>query len=140
MAILGQQGTLLGYGATPTTVAQRVDLDGPELERVAVKTTDLDTTVAHTYRPSALYEGNSITGTLHYDPRATTHIYIQTSMTTSTVEDWTLTYQDGSKFVVEGFFTKFKPLDSVEAGDEDNVKATFELKISGAITFTAGTS
>jgi hypothetical protein len=135
MAALGLQGTLLGYGGTPTTIVGRVELDGPETDRVAVKTTDLDTTVAHTFRPSQLYDGGSLTGTLFYDPAQATHIHLQTDIT-GAAETWTLTYSDGSKFSFSGFLTKFKPLDSVAAGDEDNLKATFEIKVSGAITFT----
>lgn len=135
-SVLGLQGTLLAYGATPTTVLGRVELEGPELERTAVKTTDLDTTVAHTYRGSALYEGGTLTGKLFYDPFDATNQHFQTAITSTTAEAWKVTYSDGSSFNFSGFVTKFKPMESVEAGDEDNLQASFEIKVSGGVTFT----
>lgn len=141
MAILSPQGTLLQHGVgtgtiTYTTIAQRIKIGMPDLTRAAVKTTDLDTVTAHTYRPSALYNPGELSMTGNYDPANATHQTIQTSMTTQVVDPWKVQFSDGSSCTFSGFLSKFQPGDQIEEGDEKNVEFMATIHLSGPITFT----
>jgi hypothetical protein len=128
-------GTLLKLGTA--TVAQRVSIDGPEIAVEAIPTSNLDTTGGKTFRPSLIYDPGTLSLTVQYNPKDTTHQSVLALMVpTPTAGNWTLQFTDGSTYAFSGFPTKWK-VTSVEL--EENIEADVEIQISGNIVITPGT-
>ncbi len=138
------KGTLLqhGVGTSPvvwTTVAQRVEIDGPDGEFGTRDTSHLDS-VAKTKGGTILDPGDT-SMTILYDPGETTHTLLQTLYLAGTVEQWQLVHTDvitsgvaaGSTLAFSGILNKFKP---TGMKIEDNLQAECNIAGSGLPVFT----
>lgn len=138
------KGTLLqhGVGTGPvvwTTLAQRVEIDGPEMEVGTRETTHLDS-AARTFGATILDTGE-VSMTLDYDPGEPTHTLLTGLLTGQTVEQWQTVDTDvitggvaaGSTIAFLGILTKFKPTGMTV---DDNLQAEVSIKGSGVPTFT----
>jgi hypothetical protein len=138
------EGTLLQHGTsggspTYTTITRRTVIDGPEMAIAAIEDTDLDAS-AHTYRPSQIQEGGTISLKIYYNPDDTTHLLLVGFMTPPTaIQNWRIVIpNDGThktNVVFTGIMTKFK-VTGMEI--EKNVEAEVEIKVSGLVAITAG--
>lgn len=129
------KGTILqlSISSTYTTVAQNVSLDGPDSEVGTRDTTHLLST-AKTFAPT-IPDGGTVSGTLLYDPRDTTHDALFGLIWAPAVSLWKLTFADTGQttFAFNGILTKLTPT-GIEV--EANLEASFEIKVSGVITET----
>ena len=132
------KGTLLQYGTgvspyTYVTIAQRVSIDGPEIEVGTADTTTLDSSTK-TSRPT-LPDGGELSGTLFYDPQDTTHLFLFNLLATPAITPFQLVFADtaGTKWTFMAILTKFKP-NGMEV--ESNLGADFTIKLNGVPTHT----
>lgn len=138
------KGTLLQHGVagtpvTYTTIAQRVEIDGPESEMGTRDTTDLDSP-AKEYG-STIYDTGELSLTINWDPGDTTHTLLTTLQQAGTLELWQLVFTDtvtegvaaGSTFAFSGILTKFKPGGMTVEG---TLTAEVTIKGSGLPTLT----
>lgn len=133
--VLAKGTTLqLSIGGVFTTVAQMVDIDGPEMSVGTVSTVNLNS-VAQTKRPT-LPDGGTVSGTLQYDPEDPTHTALFNLIWASDVESWKLNYPDGpqSTHAFDGILTKLKP---TGMENEELLEAEFEITVTGVVVMTA---
>ena len=143
MAVVPGEGTLMQIeSATPgtyTTIGQVLSITGPAPSVAAVETTNLAST-RHTYRPSKIPESGEVTFQIQSDPNDATVIILQGLMDAPASKNWRIISADGlttpSKDQFSGFLTAWN-----RSGQEveSNVIVDATIKISGAITRTAGT-
>ncbi|SIO60136.1 hypothetical protein SAMN05444166_6280 [Singulisphaera sp. GP187] len=130
------KGTLLKVkiSAAQTTIAQRVSLDGPEMEVGTAETTNLDS-AKKTYRPT-IADGGSMSGTLQYDPHDPTHLFLFGLWDNPLLATFQLVFADADATTAtfDGVLTKLKPT-GMEV--EGNLEAEFEIKVSGEIVLSA---
>jgi hypothetical protein len=126
---------LSGKGTTYTTIAQRLSLDGPEMEVGTVETTHLDS-AAKTFR-ATLPDGGEMSGTLEYDPQDAGHVVLFNLIWSPTPNGdlWNLVFSDNSIANFTGILTGFKPT-GMEV--EERLQAEFKIKVSGVIVLTPG--
>jgi len=132
MAVIDSQGFILKKAAA--TIGQIVSLDRSGLEAGMVETTDNASAAGmRTYQWSGLTEPGSVSGTLLYDPDTADIVALETDLKAGTSASYSITYPDAAAVAVDTFTAtpvKFDITGSVGS----RVEATFELKISGAIT------
>lgn len=130
------KGTLLKVkiSSVLTTVAQRVSIDGPELEVGTAETTNLDS-AKKTYRPT-ISDPGTLSGTLQYDPHDPTHLYLFGLWDTPVLAEWQLVFADTDATTADfdGVLTKLKPTGMEVDG---NLEAEFEIKLSGDVELSA---
>lgn len=129
MAVLKSQGLLLKKGVT--AVGQLTTLDRSGLEAEQMETTDLSTT-DKTYAWNGLVEPGTISGTLLFDPDLVTQSVIETDLKAGTSATWSITYTDGTP--ATDTFTATPTKFDITGSVGERTEATFEMKISGAIT------
>lgn len=123
-----------------TELALVTEFDGPAVMVAPVETTHL-TSATHTYRPSKIPNPDKITGKMLFDPNdVSTQQLIVTRMTTSgLVDSFKIVFNDilttHGTCAFSGFFTKLA-LTGIKV--EENVEADFEIQITSALTFVAG--
>lgn len=131
MAEVKGQGTLLkvDISSTFTTIAQRVEITGPELTQPKIDATDLDDTSEQSC--PGLFAGGALQMTIHYDTAQTTHKRLTTGVRTGVTESWKLVFSDTTEWAFSGYLTRFKPMGM----SRDNlVKAEIEIQVTGAVT------
>jgi hypothetical protein len=126
-----------GFGAaiklSTTALAGLLTLEGPELERGTVETTNMATTGAKTYRYEILYDGGTVSGTAEFDPQETTHQAWLALLTGGTSGSFLVVFPDTTTYGFTGLLTKFSPGGMEE---DENLSFDFEIKVSGEITVT----
>ena len=132
------KGTLLQYGSgSPTlvytTIAQRVSIDGPEIEVGTADTTTLDSSTK-TSRPT-IPDGGELSGTLFFDPQDPTHLFLYALLSSPAITPFQLIFNDvgPTTWAFNGILTKFKP-NGMEV--ESNLGADFTIKLNGVPTHT----
>ena len=125
------KGTVLSHGVTTTytNVAQRVSLDGPEMEVGKADTTHLDSS-CKTSRPTIADPGE-LSGKLWYDPQDAIHKLLFGFIgTTSNTEEFKLVFADATNgpttWAFNAWLSKFKPT-GMEV--ESNLEADFTLQL-----------
>jgi hypothetical protein len=142
--IAGEKVMLQLETATPGTYADVVQVKGtgfPNPTVGEVKKTNLASTVQE-WRPGKIPDNGTIKFTVQYDPNDTTHQALYTVLYAGTTKNWKLKYPDGNTTTAFETFAAF--LTAIEKGDisaedEGNVEADITLRITGAVTRTAGT-
>ena len=138
MAIYPGQGTTLSatISSSLTALVQVLEVDGPEATVETKGTTNLSST-AKSYR-AQLPDGGTVSATVQYDPAATTHQFLTTTINTWPQQPVTwavafpqITGSHGASF--SAILIRFKPKGMNE---EDNLEADIELKITGLVTWT----
>lgn len=128
------EGTILKVtiSAVLTAVAQITDLDGPSGEVGTAETTHLTSGQHKTFRPT-LTDGGEVSGTLLYDPGDATHTFLFGLLGTPATPVWNMVFNDAddTAFAFAGILTKFSPT-GIKV--EENLQATFSIKVSGAVT------
>jgi hypothetical protein len=142
--IAGEKVMLQLETATPGTYADVVQVKGtgfPNPTVGEVKKTNLASTVQE-WRPGKIPDNGTIKFTVQYDPNDTTHQALYTVLYAGTTKNWKLIYADGLTTpafeTFAGFLTAFEKGDQ-DAETEANVQADITLRITGAVTRTAGT-
>ncbi len=113
-------------------LAEITNIDWGGIERVAVNTSHLLTTPAHTHIPGDLYDSGELSVDIHFDPDLTPPF-------NDVTETVTLTFPlpagktTAAKWVAQGFFTGIEPGIPLE----DKMVATVTLKLTGEIVVTA---
>lgn len=134
MAINVGQGTILKNGST--TIAQVVEVDGPEVTVGTKETTNLSST-SKTYR-AQLPDSGTVSATIQYDPADTTHVALTTLINTwpQAAAAYSVTFNTAAttdKATFSAILTKFKPKGMNE---DDNLEADIEFKITGLVIWT----
>ncbi|KKL51962.1 hypothetical protein LCGC14_2290230 [marine sediment metagenome] len=131
MGVIKSQGLLLKKAGA--TIGQITAIDRAGLEAMMMETTDLDD-ANKTSESAGLTEPGTVSGTLLYDPDTAVIVQLETDLKAGTEASYTITYTDTSPAIdtFNATPTKFDITGSVG----ERIEATFELKISGAITRT----
>jgi hypothetical protein len=134
MAVIDSQGfQLLKVAAN---IGQIVALDRSGLEAGMVETTDNATSAGmRTYQWSGLTEPGTVSGTLLYDPDTAVHTDMEADLKAGTAAVYHIVYPDAA-VVADDAFTATPTKFDITGSVGERVEATFELKISGAITRT----
>ena len=117
-------------GASYDTVAGLLELDPPELVANAAEFTRHDGPGWMERLPTIL-DGGQPSGTIAYEPGASTHEQILDDLLNKTVTTWRFVHPDtgGTIWEFTAFVSKFKP-----TGVTDDIyQAEFELSISGVV-------
>jgi hypothetical protein len=119
----------IGTGTTITFdggfFAQILDVSHGGIERGAINTSHMGTTVAHTFLHTDLYDPGELTVELHFNPATAPPWLVADGE-----EAVTVTFPDATTWAANGFLTGF------EYGDplEEKMTATATIKFTGAIT------
>jgi len=122
---MGDVGTGSSVAFASGFLAEILAIDHNGLSREKIPTSHMGTTVAHTSRPSDLYESGELVVELAFDPSAAPPI-------DQPAETVTVTWPDGSTEEFEGYLTGFDITDPLE----DKMTATATITASGPITRT----
>lgn len=125
MAADNGTGATIAFGTTTTytPLVRSIDFDG--IERVAIRTSSLGTTTAHTYIPGDLYDGGEVTLEVLHDESEAHLVPIL-----GAAENITITFPGGDTYAFSGFVTRY----NVHIGLEEEMTAGLVLKVAGAIT------
>ena len=122
---------MLGHGTTITFAsgffAEVLSLQMAGIERMSVPTTHFGTTGGKTFTPADLVDPGEIVIEMHHDAALTPPL-------NSAPETITITWPIGAPLEnhsAEGFMTAYE----VNATDEEKVRATARVKLTGAITW-----
>jgi hypothetical protein len=136
------EGTTLGYSTTNgsyTTLANVTKIKPPGGKVPEVSTTYLGSS-NKTFRPGKIPEAGEVTLSLNRDTTSAGHILLRTLVGTPAVYFFKVIYNDGqttpANDIFQGFITALEPGD-VE--DETNLTDDVTIRITGAVTFSAGT-
>lgn len=98
----------VGYGASPTWVAEIVKVTGPKYARDAIDVTNHDSTGgAKEFIASGVYDADGVSFDFHLIAGAgNNRALVHAKFLAATVEDWTIRFPDLSKVVATGFITE----------------------------------
>lgn len=117
-------GTAIVFGTSGFNAAiTGVNVDG--VTRPAIDTTHLGTTTARTFVPGDLIDAGTISLDIQFDPE----LAIPAKTAAETI---TITWPDTSTWAFSGFVTNY----TGEAGDEELMTGTVQIKVTGDITIT----
>lgn len=143
MSKLPGKGTLLqlGDGGSPsetfTTIADRVQIGGPNMSVGSRETTHLDSD-AKEFEPT-IPDGGDLTMTLFYDPNETTHQGLTGLVAAPANVHWKLVFNDGmatpANYLLNGHITGFNHT-GMEV--ESNLQAEVTIKLNGLPTINPG--
>ena len=144
MAVLPGEKTMLQMETvTPGTyadVVQVVSVTRPGPTTPEVKKTIL-ASVRQEYRPGKIPDEGTVEFRIQYDPNDATHQAIYTAQAAGTTKNWKLKYADGmttpANEAFAAFITGISPSEA-SAEDDNNVEATVTMRVTGAVTRTAG--
>lgn len=132
MAIDNGTGTSIGFG-TSSFAATVTAINGESIERVAIRTSHLGTTTAHTFTPGDLFDPGELSLDLQFDPDNKPPL-------NGAAETITVTFpvaageSSGATWAASGFVTGF----SYGVPFEELMTGTMTIKLSGDITVTGG--
>jgi hypothetical protein len=124
-------GTRITFGTSGFS-AKLMSVEGPDMKRPSIQTTDMSTTNNHTFMPGDLVDRGEAQITVQFDPSLTPPI-------AGAAETVTITWPvpagltNAATWVFSGFMTDFKPSSHIE----QLMEATATLKVSGGVTITA---
>ena len=138
MGAITGNGTQFSWGTSGSeaAVGQVVSVSGPSLSVATIDTTDIAGT-SKTFI-AGMVDGGEISLEVSYDPAtaATNHAVMTTALLAGTATDgWKITWSDGANVSALGIVTSF----SASASIDDKVTASFSIKVTGAVTFSAAT-
>jgi hypothetical protein len=144
MAVLaGEKSKLQLETATPGTyadVVQVVAVTRPGLTVPEVKKTNLASTVQE-YRAGRIPDNGTCEFRVQFDPNDTTHQALYTTAAAGTAKNWKYIFADGmttpANVMFAAFITEISPSET-SAEDDSNVEATVTMRVTGAVTRTAG--
>ena len=118
--------TASGSNATWAALVEVLNIDFSDLwQREAINFSHMETTGAHVFKPTDLYDPGSITVSVQFDPAAVI-------VPAAAAENWTVTFPGGETFICSGFITSYGkgiPM-------EEKMTQTFTIKLTGAISGT----
>lgn len=122
---------MLGHGTTITFssgfLAEILSLQWTGIERMSVPTTHFGTTGGKTFVPADLTDPGELVVEMHHDATATPPL-------TGVAETVTITWPTGAPaetHACSGFLSGYE----INAADEEKVRATSRLKLTGPITW-----
>lgn len=130
-------GTLLKFGATPTTIARVTGISGPSYEMDTIDVTAHDSSTSY-FREyiAGLRDAGEVTFDLNYDPDGTTHKHasggVPYLLEQGTLEDFEIVFPDGTEVAFEALVISWEP----DMPFDDKMTASATLKISGKPTWT----
>jgi hypothetical protein len=140
--IVPSEGTKLAYstdgGSTYVDVGFLTKVKPPGGKVPEVPTTYLGS-VAKTFRPGKIPEAGEVTFSIYWDPSDTDQRGMLAYLSSPATIDWKVTFNDSfsthAKATFKGFITQWEPGDDE---DETNVTADVTVRITGLVTFAAG--
>lgn len=124
----------VGNAASPevfTTIAQVVNISGPDGSATEIDTTALDS-AAKTFRVGLKDEG-SVGFTINYDADDAQHAALRTALGSTTSKNYRITLTDTSPAKTYTFAAYVQQF-ALDISPDDVVKANASLRITGAIT------
>lgn len=136
MAKIASKGTLLKaeIASVFTTIAQVIDLNGPDAEVQTFPSNTLDQAGAGIGKePTGFTDGGTISGNLFFDPTAATHQILTDDLTTPAKRNFKVVWSDGSstEWPFSGITKRFTPSASLT----DGLKAAFSVEVNGIVTY-----
>jgi len=140
MAVAPALGTVLSYESSTgpsvfTAIGQILNVTGPGMTVTPIETTNLETTGAKTFRPSAIYDGGEVTFTIQYDPGLSPHAAMSSLVLSPALENFKITLADSGAATYEfaGIVTNFAPN---AGGAEENLLCEVTIKVADDVTIT----
>lgn len=133
--VAGASGVLSGGTAGTelfTTVPGVIDLGGPNRSRELIDVTSHDSPNLYREFIVGLKDGGSISGELNYKPSEVQHLGINTDFENDVLRNWTVTFRDGTVVSFAAYVESFE----ITSAIDQQLKASFSFKITGAVTIT----
>lgn len=129
---ISDEGSHVSISFQTTGFAARLEsVDGPHLQREAIKTTHMATVGQHIFMPADLSDPGELQLTVHFDPSLTAPID-QPAETILITWPVPLGLTNGATWSASGFVTSYHP--GAQIGQL--MTATLGIKLSGPITIT----
>jgi len=135
MANLKSQGAgiYLSDDASPevyTEIAQVVSISGPDGSAAEIDVTALDSTAKEWLM--GLPDEGSVSLEVIHDPSDTQHEALRTARANQTVKNFQIKLTDSPQTIYS--FSAYVPTFSLSMGVDDAIKASYSLRITGAVT------
>ena len=133
MAKQSSQGTTLGYGATPTNIANISSIQGPNPSAEQIDVTALDSSGGYREFLQSFKDGGEVQFSMFMDGTDAGLQYLWTTFNAGTTVDWTITLADGSTLEFDGYISA-PP--GVNASVGDALTCDCSIKVTGATSPT----
>ena len=114
-----------------TLVPGVLDLNGPNMTKDFIDTSDMDVTNRFRTYISGLRDGGQISGELNWNPSHAQHQGMQDDFDNDTLRNWTITWRDGTVCTLAAEVESLEITSAIDA----QIKRSFTLKISGEPSF-----
>ena len=128
------QGSMLSaaISGTQTTLTKRTKIKPHPRKRAKLETTDLDS-ADETSLPG-IRRGGELELECNWNPKDSTHDYLETSYQAGNIESWVFTTSAGSTYAFSGWISE---LDLGEATTDGVLKGSIKIQVTGVTTLTA---
>lgn len=135
MTQIASKGTVLELDIATvfTEIAQVIGLDGPDPEVQVFDSTILNGAVGREKEVTGFVEGGTVSGSLFFDPVASTLQALTDLLLVPAVSNWKTIWSDTlpTEWPYAGILKKCKPA----AGLDDGLKADLEIVLDGIVTY-----
>lgn len=115
-----------------TLVPGVIDLGGPNRSRELIDVTSHDSPNLYREFIVGLKDGGSVSGELNYKPSDTQHLGMNSDFEDDILRNWTVTFRDSTVVAFSAYVESFE----ITSAIDQQLKASFSLKVTGAISIT----
>lgn len=115
-----------------TLVPGVIDLGGPNRSRELIDVTSHDSPNLYREFIVGLKDGGAISGELNYKPSDAQHLGMNSDYENDVLRNWTVTFRDNTVVACAAYVESFE----ITSAIDQQLKASFSLKITGAVTIT----